>query len=289
MSKHSQSPCFEDDENDHLFISLDENSPKRAKWGPAKLFMPEGCNIQPSTTTTAAPQSSATTAAQPSFTTTTTAAAQPSTAAPEPSAAAGSPLGRDGERGQRTYKTVGSWELGGGVKASVAQSSDGAFVNFRAKSVQLWTVFVCPQQHGTTFQRKCRLYIWRKNLQLRLEQSNHCSVGRRRNRKKVKRALSDEEDAVEYLLSKKLSKKKASSLAGSFDLNLCPYSTSSEELKIQPYSIFLGKGVGVEIKEFRKAYYIAISKTVDGDVRNRLNLPLDQIPISSKAVEALTE
>ncbi|GBO22225.1 hypothetical protein AVEN_168049-1 [Araneus ventricosus] len=176
MSKHSQSSCFEDDENDHLFISLDENSPKRAKWGRAKLFMPEGCNIQPSTTT-AAPQSSATTAAQPSFTSTTTAAAQPSftttttsaaqpsftttsaaqpsTAAPEPSAAAGSPLGRDGEQGQRTYKTVGSWELGGGVKASVVQSSDGAFVNFRAKTVQLWTVFVCPQQHGTTFQRKC--------------------------------------------------------------------------------------------------------------------------------------
>ncbi|GBN09055.1 hypothetical protein AVEN_126249-1 [Araneus ventricosus] len=87
--------------------------------------------------------------------TTTAAASQPSTAAPEPSAAAGSPLGRDGERGQRTYKTVGSWELGGGVKASVVQSSDGAFVNFRAKTVQLWTVFVCPQQHGTTFQRKC--------------------------------------------------------------------------------------------------------------------------------------
>ncbi|GBL78852.1 hypothetical protein AVEN_32383-1, partial [Araneus ventricosus] len=108
-------------------------------------------------------------------------------------------------------------------------------------------------------------------------------------RKKVKRALSDEEDAVEYLLSKKLSKKKASSLAGSFDLNLCPHSTSSEELKIQPYSIFLGKGVGVEIKEFRKAYYIAFSKTVDGDVRNRFNLPLDQLPILSKAVEALTE
>ncbi|GBN02329.1 hypothetical protein AVEN_260393-1 [Araneus ventricosus] len=99
------------------------------------------------------------------------------------------------------------------------------------------------------------------------------------DRKKVKRALSDEEDAVEYLLSKKLSKKKASSLAGSFDLNL----------KIQPYSIFLSKGVGVEIKEFRKAYYIAFSKTVDGDVRNRFNLPLDQLPILAKAVEALTE
>ncbi|GBN70683.1 hypothetical protein AVEN_171540-1 [Araneus ventricosus] len=104
------------------------------------------CLRDPSTTTTAAPQ--------PSFTTTTS-AAQPSTAAPEPSAAAGSPLGRDGERGQRTYKTVGSWELGEGVKASVVQFSDGAFVNFRAKTVQLWTVFVCPQQHGTTFQRKC--------------------------------------------------------------------------------------------------------------------------------------
>ncbi|GBL82240.1 hypothetical protein AVEN_252423-1 [Araneus ventricosus] len=153
MSKHSQSPCFEDDDgNDHLFISLDENSPKRVKWGPAKLFMPEGCNIQPSTTAATQPSfttpevsstaskmrfaqpPATTTASQPS--TTTAAASQPSTTAPEPSAAAGSPLGRDGERGQRTYKTVGSWELGGGVKASVVQSSDGAFVNIRQFSCQ---------------------------------------------------------------------------------------------------------------------------------------------------------
>ncbi|GBN83509.1 hypothetical protein AVEN_266030-1 [Araneus ventricosus] len=49
---------------------------------------------------------------------------------------AGSPLGRD-ERGQRAYKTVGSWELGGGIKASVVQSSDGgAFVNIRRFIIQ---------------------------------------------------------------------------------------------------------------------------------------------------------
>ncbi|GBM14484.1 hypothetical protein AVEN_101138-1 [Araneus ventricosus] len=233
MSKHSQSPCFEDDDgNDHLFISLDENSPKRAKWGPAKLFMPEGCNIQPSTTTTAATQPSfttpevsstaskmrfaqppATTAskmrfaqppatttpevcfAQPPATTTpevcfaqppaTTTASQPSTTASEPSAAAGSPLGRDGERGQRTYKTIGSWELGGGVKASVVQSSDGAFVNIRQFSCQNRPTMDGVCMSSTTwdyFSEKMLDFIFgEKKLQLCLEQSNHCSIGRRRS------------------------------------------------------------------------------------------------------------
>ncbi|GBM29167.1 hypothetical protein AVEN_227712-1 [Araneus ventricosus] len=60
--------------------------------------------------------------------TTTTTASQPSTAAPQPPTTAGISLGRD----KRAYKTVVSWELGGGVKASVVQSSDGGeFVNIR--------------------------------------------------------------------------------------------------------------------------------------------------------------
>ncbi|GBM74948.1 hypothetical protein AVEN_35079-1 [Araneus ventricosus] len=215
MSKHSQSPCFEDDDgNDHLFISLDENSPKRAKWGPAKLFMPEGCNIQPSTTAATHPSfttpevsstaskmrfaqppatttpevcfaqpPATTTASQPS--TTTAAASQPSTTAPEPSAAAGSPLRRDGERGQRTYKTVGSWELGGGVKASVVQSSDGAFVNIRQFSCQNRPTMDGVCMSSTTwdyFSEKMLDFIFgEKKLQLCLEQSNHCSIGRRRS------------------------------------------------------------------------------------------------------------
>ncbi|GBM50523.1 hypothetical protein AVEN_160745-1 [Araneus ventricosus] len=122
MSKRGNSPCFEDDDgNDHLFISLDENPPKRFHWGPAMMYAPERHTV-------ATPKMRST---EPSATTPEVCFAQPSTtAAPQPSTAAGSPLGRDERR--RAYKTVGSWELGGGIKAFVVQSSDGgAFVNIR--------------------------------------------------------------------------------------------------------------------------------------------------------------
>ncbi|GFU52044.1 uncharacterized protein NPIL_191971 [Nephila pilipes] len=85
----------------------------------------------------------------------------------------------------------------------------------------------------------------------------------KQRRTKVKHILSDEDEDVEYLIPKNIAKKKPTHAA--FDLNLSPPSTSVDELKIQPYSIYLGKGVGVEIKEFRKSYYVAFSKTVDGD------------------------
>ncbi|GFQ79042.1 uncharacterized protein TNCT_48981 [Trichonephila clavata] len=122
---------------------------------------------------------------------------------------------------------------------------------------------------------------------LQTKQLSNKMGGRNRTRKKVKHILSDKDEDVEYLIPKKIAKKKPTHAA--FDLNLSPPSTSVDELKIQPYSIYLGKGVGVEIKEFRKSYYVAFSKTVDGDVRNRFNLALDQLPILLKAVETLVQ
>ncbi|GFQ86469.1 uncharacterized protein TNCT_547471 [Trichonephila clavata] len=84
-------------------------------------------------------------------------------------------------------------------------------------------------------------------------------------------------------------RKKTNTSASGFDLNLCLPSAASDAVKIQPYSIYLGRGIGVEIKEFRKNYYIAFSKTVDSEIRNRFNLALNQLPILAKAVEALQE
>ena len=54
---------------------------------------------------------------------------------------------------------------------------------------------------------------------------------------------------------------------------------------ISPLSVYIGAGFAVEIKEFRKNYYICFSKTVDGDIKNRMNLPLDQLKNIKKALE----
>ncbi|GBN38848.1 hypothetical protein AVEN_265127-1 [Araneus ventricosus] len=75
---------------------VDENPPKRTKWGPAKLYMPEEHNVQPPTAAALEVRF-----AQPS---TTTAAPQPSTASkmrfvqPPTAVAVGSPLRRDQRR-----------------------------------------------------------------------------------------------------------------------------------------------------------------------------------------------
>ncbi|GBN95329.1 hypothetical protein AVEN_93611-1 [Araneus ventricosus] len=147
------------DDKRYILGDVDENPPKRYHWGPTKMYAPERhivatpkvCSTEPSATTTTPEvcfvQSPATTTPevcfpQPSTTTTAsqppttasqppTTASQPPTAAPQPSTTAGGSLGRD-ERGQQAFKTVGSWELGRGVKTSVVQSSDGGeFVNIR--------------------------------------------------------------------------------------------------------------------------------------------------------------
>ncbi|GIY06967.1 hypothetical protein CEXT_425991 [Caerostris extrusa] len=61
------------------------------------------------------------------------------------------------------------------------------------------------------------------------------------------------------------------------------------EKKIQPYTINLGKGFMMELKEFRNAYYIGLVKFGDvQEVRNRFNIPIDQIGVLKKAVEAMS-
>ncbi|GFT97411.1 uncharacterized protein NPIL_365601 [Nephila pilipes] len=62
-----------------------------------------------------------------------------------------------------------------------------------------------------------------------------------------------------------------------FDLNLSDEIENPKSI-IPPYSIYLGKGLGIEIKEFRKSYYITYIKYNDkGDVKNRFNIAIDQI------------
>ncbi|GBN18780.1 hypothetical protein AVEN_39707-1 [Araneus ventricosus] len=97
-SKRGNSPCFEDDGNDHLFISLEENPPKRFHWGPAMMYTPE---TRRSTTHSRRHTGGEFNRAVRHHN---------HTAAPQPPTAvtAGSNLGRDQRR--RAYKMVGSWE-----------------------------------------------------------------------------------------------------------------------------------------------------------------------------------
>ncbi|GBM20216.1 hypothetical protein AVEN_216640-1 [Araneus ventricosus] len=111
---------------------------------PPTAAAPEVRSIEPSAATT--PQPSTTTTAAPQPSTTTTDASQPSTAPKVPSTrplTTPEVLSAQFRRDQRrTYKTVGSWELGGGIKASVVQTDDGGtFINIRLFTPQNRPIF----------------------------------------------------------------------------------------------------------------------------------------------------
>lgn len=77
--------------------------------------------------------------------------------------------------------------------------------------------------------------------------------------------------------------------AATYDLNL------SNELEntcknIAPYTIYIGKGTSIEVKEFRKQHYIGIIKSGDkGEVKNRLNVPIDVLPVLLLGLKKMEE
>ncbi|XP_055939670.1 uncharacterized protein LOC129969234 [Argiope bruennichi] len=74
-----------------------------------------------------------------------------------------------------------------------------------------------------------------------------------------------------------------------FDLNLSDEIENPKSI-IPPYSIYLGKGLGIEIKEFRKAYYITYVKYNDkGDIKNRFNIAVDQIQTFILGLQKMAE
>ncbi|GFX69192.1 uncharacterized protein TNCV_3563681 [Trichonephila clavipes] len=64
------------------------------------------------------------------------------------------------------------------------------------------------------------------------------------------------------------------------DEDLSPPSSGSHEVKIPPYNVYLGKGAAIEQKEFRKGYYIAFSKTADGEIRNSCQVIYSQFGLA---------
>ncbi|GFX47846.1 uncharacterized protein TNCV_5002671 [Trichonephila clavipes] len=124
----------------------------------------------------------------------------------------------------------------------------------------------------------------------RLRNGNHCANERLvqyfAQRKKLKRGFVEEEEYPNVSPKKSVKKGKTQNI---FDLDLSPPSSGLHEVKIPPYNVYLGKGAAIELKEFCKSYYIAFSKTVDEEIRNRFNLPLDQLNVLMKGVEAIHE
>lgn len=56
---------------------------------------------------------------------------------------------------------------------------------------------------------------------------------------------------------------------------------------IPPFSVYMGKGTAVEIKECSK-YYICFSKTIDGEVKNWFSMLVEQLPTPKKVVDLST-
>lgn len=76
-------------------------------------------------------------------------------------------------------------------------------------------------------------------------------------------------------------RKKAAPL---FHLNL----EKETSTKIPHFVVNIGKGIVVEVKEFRKIHYVGFSKLSNtNDVKNRFNIPIDQIESTTVALEAV--
>lgn len=69
-----------------------------------------------------------------------------------------------------------------------------------------------------------------------------------------------------------------------YDLDLLD--DASPNKLMPPYSIYIGKGTVLEIKEHRKTFYLCFSRTIE-DVKNRFNIPVEQIAILKKSVHAV--
>ncbi|GFQ91454.1 uncharacterized protein TNCT_304271 [Trichonephila clavata] len=68
------------------------------------------------------------------------------------------------------------------------------------------------------------------------------------------------------------------------------FSDPTEERKIiPPISAYLGKGVTISIKEYRKSFYLSLQKTVGEDIKNRFNMNLEQLGALKKAINVFYE
>ncbi|GFS56103.1 uncharacterized protein TNCV_3699912 [Trichonephila clavipes] len=59
---------------------------------------------------------------------------------------------------------------------------------------------------------------------------------------------------------------------------------------LAPYSVYIGKGVCLEVKDFRKTLYLGFVKSNEkNEVKNRFNLHVDQIPVLLEGLEHIQQ
>ncbi|GFR07543.1 uncharacterized protein TNCT_590811 [Trichonephila clavata] len=94
-------------------------------------------------------------------------------------------------------------------------------------------------------------------------------------------------DGDDFLISAK--KHKGSCEKPKYDLDLST-SDGGVEKNIPHYVIHLGKGLLLEIKNFRSNYYVRLSKVGKvSEVRNRFNIPLIRLETLHKGIEAIMD
>lgn len=71
-------------------------------------------------------------------------------------------------------------------------------------------------------------------------------------------------------------------------LNLAPEETNIKGT-YQPYNIYLGHDIFIELKSYRQSNYLGFYKKdpVSGDIKNRFNIPLEQLLTLKKALVAV--
>ena len=72
-------------------------------------------------------------------------------------------------------------------------------------------------------------------------------------------------------------------------INLVPNEVLGKKKCISPLKIYVGNNIYVEVKEYKKNFYVGFSKEEDGTIRNRFNIALEQLDKVEEALNILKE
>ncbi|GIY14566.1 uncharacterized protein CDAR_111731 [Caerostris darwini] len=97
---------------------------------------------------------------------------------------------------------------------------------------------------------------------------------------------NDEDDIL--IAPKRIKRTPDNHTKPKYDLDLSSKDNNGDK-SLPHHAIKLGKGLLVEVKEFRASYYVGLRKTdEDGsEIRNRFNIPLMQPETLKKACDAM--
>lgn len=104
----------------------------------------------------------------------------------------------------------------------------------------------------------------------------------------TKKRSSDEEDSIQLKRSpsRETTRKRK---APKFDLNLSSSDVPLAKSTLEPYSIYIGSDIVLEVKPFKKEYYLGFYKHVNGENKKHFNINIKQIHTVRKALETVVE